>query len=271
MNIANRRKWLNFSGFIAVLTVNALANLIPLGGSTTGGVSKAYPNLMTPMPYTFAIWGVIYLMMGFFVLHQWGIIGRNEAGDEAAEAAGPWFMISCIMNIAWIFFWHFDLIGLSVLAIAGLLVSLIVIEKRTERLSGNFWDRLSVKHFFDVYFGWILAATLLNVSVFLTKLQWNGFGMTDQFWAALVLIVGALIAGAAVYTKNRDMTGIAVIWAYGGIVIRHVSVNGLDNRYPLAVIAGIVGITLIFAAIVMKTTDKYYEVTTEAYPWVKYR
>lgn len=271
MNVTNRWKWLNFAGYIAVLTVNALANLIPLGGSMTGDVAKAYPNLMTPAAYTFAIWGVIYLLMGFFVLHQWGVIGNRKAGDAATEVVGPWFMISCIMNIVWIFFWHFDLIGLSVLAIAGLLTSLIVIEKRTEELDGNFWDRLSANIFFDIYFGWILVAALLNISVFFTKLQWNGFGLTDQFWAAVILLVGALAAGAEAYIKNRNMTGAAVIWAYVGIIIRHVSANGFDNRYPLAIIAGIVGITLIFAAIVMKSTDRYYDITNEVYPFVKYR
>lgn len=45
----------------ATLVVNALANALPLGGRTTGEVSTLFPVPVTPAPYVFSIWGLIYL------------------------------------------------------------------------------------------------------------------------------------------------------------------------------------------------------------------
>jgi hypothetical protein len=53
---------LNFITFALVLTVNALANILPINGLTTGEVSDSYINLFTPAGFTFSIWGLIYTL-----------------------------------------------------------------------------------------------------------------------------------------------------------------------------------------------------------------
>lgn len=78
IRILNAMKWANTVSFAVMLTVNMLANLIPLNGKTTGEVSESYPNLFTPVPITFAIWAVIYLFMGAFVIWQWA----GKTSDE---------------------------------------------------------------------------------------------------------------------------------------------------------------------------------------------
>ena len=45
--------------FLLMIGVNAEANLIPLTGLTTGQDSDSYPNLFTPMPFTFVLWSLI--------------------------------------------------------------------------------------------------------------------------------------------------------------------------------------------------------------------
>lgn len=47
--------------FTLMVTVNALANILPINGVGTGEVSDKYGNLFAPAPITFAIWGVIYI------------------------------------------------------------------------------------------------------------------------------------------------------------------------------------------------------------------
>ena len=49
--------------FILMVVVNALANILPINGIGTGAVSDSYPNLFAPAGITFAIWGVIYLLL----------------------------------------------------------------------------------------------------------------------------------------------------------------------------------------------------------------
>jgi hypothetical protein len=52
---------------------NALVNILPLNGITTGEVSNAYPNLFTPANYVFSIWGVIYTLLFVFMFYQLSI------------------------------------------------------------------------------------------------------------------------------------------------------------------------------------------------------
>jgi hypothetical protein len=54
--------------FVVMVGSNALANILPINGITTGAISDSYPNLFAPAGYTFAIWGVIYLALAFAVV-----------------------------------------------------------------------------------------------------------------------------------------------------------------------------------------------------------
>ena len=59
---------LNFLGFALVLTMNALANILPINGYNTGQVSAFYPNYFVPAGFTFGIWGIIYLLLMGYVI-----------------------------------------------------------------------------------------------------------------------------------------------------------------------------------------------------------
>lgn len=142
-------KWANTVLFAAMLTVNMLANLIPLNGKTTGEVSEIYSNLFTPAPITFAIWAVIYLFMGAFVIWQWA----GKTSGEYVRSVGIWFALTCVFNTAWVFAWHYDAILLSMIFIAGLLLSLIMINVRLKVPDDVFVARIIAKDGFEIYFG----------------------------------------------------------------------------------------------------------------------
>ena len=61
----------NITAFVLTIIVNGLAGSITLiGGKTTAGISNLYPTLITPAGYVFAIYGVIYILLGVFVVYQ---------------------------------------------------------------------------------------------------------------------------------------------------------------------------------------------------------
>ena len=115
----------NIIAFIVTIIVNAAANIIPLNGITTGELSDKYANLFTPAGYVFSIWGVIYILLAAFTYYQY-----KENDADLHEKIGWLFVASCFFNSIWIFLWHYEILSLSIVAMAGLLGCLILIYTR---------------------------------------------------------------------------------------------------------------------------------------------
>lgn len=246
-------KWVNTIAFLAMIIINMLSNLLPLGGKTTGQISDAYPNLYTPTGMTFSIWGVIYLLVGLFILYQWGFFSAPDEGNRTASKIGILFAVSCAFNILWILCWHSDAIGLSVLSIVGLLLTLILIQARIKSDTVGMAQRIAVNAGFDIYYGWIIAATIANVSVWLVKTEWNRFGLSETFWTTAVILVGAAIGIGVVMIGRNRLAGLALIWAYTGILTKHLSGDGYGGKYPIIIAAVVLSIVGLLISIITKS------------------
>jgi benzodiazapine receptor len=60
----------NIIALVGVITVNALANILPINGMNTGQISDLYPSLFTPAGFTFSVWSLIYLSLIVFSIAQ---------------------------------------------------------------------------------------------------------------------------------------------------------------------------------------------------------
>lgn len=235
--------------YIAMVAVNFMANSLPINNRSTGDISDAYPNLFAPAGATFSIWGLIYLLLGGYVVYQF--INKDQKAERMFEKINPLFIVSSFANISWIFAWHYDYIGLSVLIMAVLLISLIGIadilrvEQFTSKLKLFIWAP------FSIYFGWITVATIANITVFLVGIGWEGFGIADFVWTSIILLVGTLIGVLRMIKDKNVAYGLVLIWAYLGILLKHLSSDGFDGQYQSIIITVILCL-LIFAYFVAK-------------------
>lgn len=104
------------------ITVNALANILPINGLNTGQVSDLYPSLFTPAGLTFSIWSVIYVLLAGFIVMSW-----LRPAEKIINRILPWFILTCLFNMSWIMAWHYLLPLLSVCIILALLSVLIIV------------------------------------------------------------------------------------------------------------------------------------------------
>lgn len=184
--------WLfSIVAYVGMVTVNILADRIPIGGRTTGEVSAMYPTLVTPAAYAFAIWGLIYTLLAGFVIVQ--ALPRFR-DNRQFQAIAPWFILQSVFNSVWIVYWHNLKLVSSVWIMLALLVTLIVIYHLTRQIRKGsvsrvvrFWVQIP----FSVYLAWISVATILNISVTLTAYDWNGWGISEVIWASFVLVLAA--------------------------------------------------------------------------------
>ncbi len=217
---------MNVVGFIAVLIVNYLANALPIGGMDTWALSDLYPNLFVPAGLTFSIWGLIYLMLGVFVVYQIVDVYKKQS-KGIVQKIGIWFLLSCLANISWIFAWQYQQVALSLGIMLLFLVVLIVLSYKVSigHKLGKRWEKICVQVPFSLYLGWLSVATIANVTTLLVHIGWGMRGVSDVIWTTVVIVVAALLALMALY-KNADIIySLVVIWAFLWIIIKRLAVD----------------------------------------------
>ena len=203
---------------ISVITVNALANILPLNNQTTGEISNRLPVLFTPAGYVFSIWSVIYVLLIVWLMGMWK---KRQQGDVNYTKRSNLFIISCVLNIAWIYLWHYEKFSLTVIVMVGLLITLVLLYKTYPVSDNSIKSRLPI----SVYLGWISVATIANISYVLTYYEWNGWGLSDPLWAVIMMTIGTALA-LHIRFHHFDIAYVCVfIWAFIGIAVR----NGLEE------------------------------------------
>jgi translocator protein len=238
------KRILNFVTVLVTLTVNGLANALPLNGQNTGDISNRFPVLFTPAGYVFSIWGVIYLGLLAFGIYQ---LLPSQKNNPRLEKLGYWFILSNVFNSAWIFAWHYNLFPLSLVIMLGLLLSLVVIYLRLQIGISPVSTREMwlVNIPFSIYLGWISVATIANFSVVLYNAGWNGSGFAAA-WTVLVLAVGTALGIAMIFLRNEVAFPAVLVWAFAGIWQKQSSLNAF-----VAVAAGLAAL-IVLAALLYK-------------------
>ncbi len=231
---------LNGVAFIATIFMNYLSNTGKMNNTTIGEVSGGLQTLFTPAGYAFAIWGLIYLLLLGYILYQGRSLFVKVRDDAFVLKIGWWFVISCIANSLWIVSWIYEFTGLSCVFIFLLLFSLlkIVWNNRME-----LWDApISVILFlwwpFVIYSGWVTVASIANVSAYLVKIGWDGFGISPVVWTVIMIVIASSIN--LVITWKRNMREFALVGAWALIAIGVANQNAEGNlAYIAYVFAGL--------------------------------
>ena len=220
-------RFIALASYVFMVVMNALATTLPLGGRTTQEISERYDTLFAPIGFTFAIWGVIYLLLGVYSVYQ--LVRDNEV----IRAITPWFIASCVLNGVWIIGWHYEVIWASLVIIVALLIVLIRINKATTSRRTDWANTLAVRLPFSVYFGWVTVATVANVSALLVQWGWRGGDIaSESTWTVVILIIAALIGMTTTLVNASIGYGAVLVWAYWGILSRHLSGNEWNSQYP---------------------------------------
>lgn len=245
--------------FAGMVTVNGLANGLPLNGVNTGRLSDELPNLFVPAGVTFAIWGLIYaLLLG----HVAVVLREAFAGDGDATwapADGWLFSANAAFNGAWIFAWHWRLVPLSLAIMLGILGTLIALVERMHRAGPPAGTVGPVRRFFlrtpiRVYLGWIGIATIANVTAVLVDAGWSGGGLDPRWWTAAVILAGAGIGTALVLLRGAVASGLVVLWAFAGIILKRAEVGG--NAAGTVIVASALGAVVVAVAIAVRLLRK---------------
>jgi benzodiazapine receptor len=226
----------NIGAFLLTVIVNVLANVLPLGGNTTAEISDAYPTLFAPAGYVFSIWGIIYTLQFVFMIYQ-ALPKQRES--LFVNKVGFLFVLSSLVNVIWLFLWHYEQIVLSVLPMFTLLGTLIAVYLRLQigQSKVTLKEKLCVHVPFSVYLGWITVASIANVAAALKAANWDGFGLGDVTWTVLLIIAALIITLAVTLTRKDVAYSLVIVWALVGIIIKQIEQQNIVITAGIGVIA----------------------------------
>ena len=166
-------------------------------------LSNKYQTLVTPAPYAFAIWGIIFLSELVWVTLQ------ASAKDRSTTASvGYNFILAYIAQSAWTFIFGSELMILSLVAMISILIPLTrIMDANTSSTSTSFWRRFP----FDLHGGWIWAATLVNCNVILVQMETSALVQTYAAYTSLAVLV--MVGFYYAYKKRVYVVPVVFAWA----------------------------------------------------------
>ena len=238
---------------VATVAINGLANALPLNGQTTGEISDRFDVYFVPAGYVFSIWGLIYLALAAYAVYQ-ALPAQRD--NQALQSTGYLFVLSSVANIAWLFFWHYELFTLSLVAMVALLLSLIGVYLRLGigRNPAPVGERWLVRVPFSIYLGWITVATIANATSLLDYLGWSGWGIGPEAWMVVILIVATCIAGTVIISRADVAYALVLLWAYVGIAVKHAATPVVANATWM--VTGVVVVVLVIGVILKQRRMK---------------
>ncbi|MGI8668585.1 MAG: TspO/MBR family protein [Aridibacter sp.] len=217
-----------------VIFVNFLAAFGYVNNKTTGELSDKYFTQITPAGYAFSIWSLIYLGLIVFSIYQ--ALPANE-DNRFFKRIRTIYIINCVANCAWIYAWHYEFIPLSLLIMFILLGTLAFINVVLIRADSTA-EIITTKVPFNIYFGWITVATILNFAITLVY-----FGIrfpeniTSIVGAILILIATAL--GCFLRFKiSSAFYPLTIAWGITAIAVK-------QSGDTIVVVASAIGVILL--------------------------
>ncbi len=244
-----KKAWINLVALLVTVGVNTLGGLGMINGMSQKEISDMYLTLITPNSTTFSIWSVIYALLFISIIVM--IVKKDDPYyREAVDQISPLFIITCILNIAWIVTFSYVLVEISLIFILALEIVLAMIcVKLLAIREGRRWLLPTT---FGLYGGWLFIATVVNAAAALVKNNWSGFGLAQETWGIIMLSVSILLLLIVMLRVKNAAYALPLAWAYFGIWQYLRSAEGFNGSYPTLEMVAIIGagVLLVIAIIV---------------------
>lgn len=207
-----------------------LSNVAVVFGSARAGLpdngtlSAKYQTLVTPSGYAFSIWGIIFTAELVWTIAQ--VLPSYRSHELVVQGVGYRFALASFAQCLWTILFGLEKIGLSMIAMIGILVPLLSIVRKTgttttsssSSSSTNTSDYWLLKFPFELHASWIIAATLVNANVVTVAYEASPNVQIATGWLSLVILwdVGIYTATMVPKPRNRGIVKVVpcvLVWA----------------------------------------------------------
>lgn len=229
-----------------VIFVNYLAGTGAINNTSTGYISDKYPTAITPAGYAFSIWSLIYLGLIAFSIYQ-----ALQKNSERFTKIRTVYILNCAANCMWLYLWHYEQILASVAVMFVILATLVYINLnllKSESAAELWFARVP----FNIYFGWITVATILNITIALVYLNVTTSPLLTTVLGCILLAVAVALGIIMQIRFANAAYPLTAVWAITAIAVKQ---SG-QNTAVVAVAAFSVAALLISALSKLVFTKK---------------
>ncbi len=252
------KSWINLIAFLITIAINGLGASGLINGMSQKDISNEYHTLITPAPFTFGIWGLIYSLV-LLTLIMMIVKEKDTDVKKLINIFTPVFLLTSLFNISWIVTFSYEKIGISTILILALLISLTTIDKRLFEHRDEVPYKLTGLTF-GLYAGWLTIATVVNISAFLVSIDWNGFGIADTVWAPIILLIALIIVILININLKNAAYPLPAAWAFFGILKESERLASDINYGPYIKPATIIGVVVLLIASIVQLKNNNYSV-----------
>jgi hypothetical protein len=240
------RQLLNLVGAVGQVVVGYTVDV--------GAISDGFRNPIVPAGFAFAIWGLIFLLLGVYAVAQ---ALPNQTTNYLYRQIGWWTGLAMLGDTVWtlLFGGRLWIVAQAVIflialcAIRALVTWADVLAVRPASL----FERWVVGPAVGLLAGWITAASFVGLAATLIALGWANDGVGAFVGGSGLLLFGG---GVAAWTLARASGGpatgwvpygLAVVWALGWIVAAQVDRSLLVAAVAVAIAVVVVALLALAA------------------------
>jgi translocator protein len=187
--------------------------------------------LIAPAGYAFAIWGLIYSLIFGFVIYQAlpGPASKNKGLLYGSSGFNYLFAINMLFNSFWLIIFiqnNATAFGIDILVILVMLLTAVRIVKLSSSVKLNWIETITIRGGFTIYAGWVLVATILNITFWLKSV-----GMANDPERSIATLFAACVTYFVQAMRLRNPLFSAVyFWVLQGIA-SNVKARNLPAAY----------------------------------------
>lgn len=197
-----------------VIVFNWLAAFGYINGTTPDIISSRYPTILTPAGYAFSIWSLIYVGLIAFSIYQ--ALPKNL---EKFRGIRTVYIFSCLLNCAWIYSWHHEMILACLGIIIALLATLLFINIRLKN-GGSYAEYWAAEAPFSIYSGWVTAAAIINFTIALGSLGVTVSGPGATVLGVICILVAAGLGIVGRIKLTNYLYPLAIAWTLTAIAVK---------------------------------------------------
>ncbi|KAF9113754.1 hypothetical protein BGX27_000859 [Mortierella sp. AM989] len=172
-----------------------------------------HKSYITPAPFTFYVWSVIYFLLGGMIIYQW-------FNDRVHQAVGWHFVFVSILNAIWLALWTsgYNFLAFITLIFATGAVSYIYYNLKEQHESETVGEILFLHLPFSLYHAWIFILLVVNIFAVFSPVRDDG-PSTFQIILAIagLAFVASTVIGYIEYKKGDIAGALVLSWYLFGV------------------------------------------------------